>query len=109
MKKEHAAFAMSFAAGAVIWALSRPITGKVEPWDANSAYYYVALALAGFGCAAAIRAPKRFHYVGAVTGQVLYMLLFLRGGGLMPLGIIVLFVYTLVFLAGAAAGARLRR
>ena len=109
MKRDWAAFALALVLGAVIWALSRPITGKVEPWDANSAYYYLALLGAGFVAGLSIPARKRFHYLGAWLGQLLYMILFLPLGGLIVLGVVVLFAYTLLFLAGAVGGMWLNR
>ena len=109
MKRDWRAFALAVVLGAVIWALSRPVTGKVEPWDANSPYYYLALLGAGFASGMAIPARKRFHYLGAWAGQLLYMILFLPIGGLIVLGVVVLLAYTLLFLAGAVAGMWLHR
>ena len=109
MNRNRAAFALSAVLGFVIWVLSRPITGKVEPWDANSPYYYFALAVAGFASGWAISAEKKAHYLGAVLGQVLYGLIFLPGSGLFILGALFLFLYSLLYLAGAALALRLKR
>ena len=109
MSRNRAAFVLSAVLGFVIWALSRPITGRVEPWDADSPYYYVALILAGVVSGFAIPADKRAHYLGVVSGQTLYALIFLPGSGLFILGVLVLFVYSLLYLAGAAVVMRLRR
>ena len=109
MKGNRAAFALSAALGFVIWALSRPITGRVEPWDANSPYYYVALIAAGLVSGFAIPADKKAHYLGAVFGQALFGLIFLSGSGMLPIGVLVLFVYSLLYLAGVALALRLKR
>ena len=101
---------MLVAAGlsAVIWALSIPITGKSEPWDADSAYYFVALAVAGAISGAVV--PKRLwaHYVGAVLGQIAYELAFLKLGPLFIVGLIFLAGYSLIFLGAAAIAASFR-
>ena len=41
------ALVVSAALSAAVWALSIPLTGKAEPWDAEFPYYFVALVLAG--------------------------------------------------------------
>ena len=109
MSRNRAAFVLSAVLGFVIWALSRAITGKAEPWDANSPYYYVALVAAGFVSGFSIPADRRAHYLGAVLGQALYGLIFLPGSGLFILGVLVLFVYSLLYLAGVALAMRLKR
>lgn len=108
MNRNRAAFALSAVLGFVIWALSRPITGKVEPWDANSPYYYVALVAAGFASGYAIAGEKKAHYLGAVVGQVLYGVIFLHGSALFILGVLFLFLYSLLYLAGVALALRLK-
>jgi hypothetical protein len=54
--------------GAAIWALSIPVTGKSEPCDADSLYYFVALAVAGVVSGAVVPKPLWAHYLGAVLG-----------------------------------------
>jgi hypothetical protein len=108
--KKRALLAVLVAAGssAAIWALSVPLTGKAEPWDAESPYYFVALAAAG-GLSGAI-VPRHLwaHYLGAVLGQATYELAFLKLGPLFPLGLVFLAGYSLIFLAGAALVASLK-
>ena len=103
------ATAVSAALGAVIWALSIPITGKIEPWDAESPYYFVALAIAG--AISGVIVPKRLwaHYVGAVLGQVAYGLAFLKLGPLFIVGLVFLAGYSLIFVAAAAIAASSRK
>jgi len=38
---------VSAVLSATVWALSIPMAGRNEPWDADSPYYFVALAVAG--------------------------------------------------------------
>lgn len=100
---------VSASVAAAVWALSVPVTGKVEPWDADSPYYVVALATAGAISGAAL--PKHIwaHYVGAVLGQAAYELIFLRVGPLFVLGLGFLAAYSVIFVAVAAIVAYLRR
>ena len=109
MSRNRAAFALSAVLGFLIWAFSRPITGRIEPWDANSPYYYVALAVAGLLAGFTIAADRKAHYLGAVLGQALFGLIFLQGSALFILGVLLLFVYSLLYLAGVALALRLKR
>ena len=92
---------VSAALSATIWALSVPLTGKAEPWDAEWPYYFVALAVAGGVSGAAVRRHLWAHYLGAVLGQVAYELAFLKLGPLFMLGLVFLAGYSLIFLASA--------
>jgi hypothetical protein len=92
-----------------IWALSMPLTGKTEPWDAESPYYFVALAVAGGVSGAIVRRHLWAHYLGAVLGQVAYELAFLKLGPLFMLGLVFLAGYSLIFLASAALVASFKR
>ncbi len=96
------------AAGASIWVLSLPLTHHREAWDAGGGYYPVGLVVAGL--LAGMLAPKPLwaHYVGAVLGQLAYMLIFLPTGPLIAVGIIVLLVASTLFLLAAAIGGYLR-
>jgi hypothetical protein len=109
--KSHALLAIFLAAAlsAVIWALSIPLTGKAEPWDAESPYYFVALALAGI--ISGLVVPKHLwaHYVGAVIGQVTYELAFLKLGPLFVLGLLFLGLYSLIFFGAAAIASSFRK
>jgi hypothetical protein len=100
---------VSAALSAAIWALSIPFTGKSEPWDAESPYYFVALAISGAISGAIV--PKRLwaHYFGAMLGQVAYELAFLKLGPLVIVGLVFLAGYSLVFVAAAAIMASLRK
>jgi hypothetical protein len=86
-----------------------PLTGKTEPWDAESPYYLVALAVAGGVSGAVVRRHLWAHYVGAVLGQVAYELAFLKFGPLFMLGLVFLAGYSLIFLASAALVASFKR
>lgn len=99
----------SAVAGATIWALSPTLMGHVEPWDAEGVYYPVTLFVSGL--VLGVIGPRAIwaHAVGIVIGQFLYMLIFLPIGPLMVLGVLFLFVYSLLTLAGAGFGSVLRK
>ena len=103
------ALVVSAALSAAVWALSIPLTGKAEPWDAESPYYIVALAFAGVISGTVV--PKRLwaHYLGAILGQVAYELAFLKLGPLFIIGLVFLAGYSLIFVAAAAIVASLRK
>lgn len=94
--------------GALIWALSPSISGRAEPWDADSAYYLFALPLAGFVGGLLAGGPLWAHYTGVVLGQFMFGLLFTGAGPLMVLGLAFLAAYALLYLAGALGGKRVR-
>ena len=104
---------IGLALGAAIWVLSGSITGRPEPWDANGPYYPAALLLAGFLGGVLVPGHWGEVAIGVYAGQALVLLgrvLSDTGsGGLWPLGLVVLAVYSLVALAGALAGSALRR
>lgn len=102
-------FLLSAALAAAVWALSVPLTGKPEPWDAQGPYYPLALALAG-AIAGFIR-PSHFgaHYAGAIAGQAAYGLVFLPMGALFVLGLVFLAGYSAIFVATALIVASFRR
>ncbi len=109
MKKQTwLTIATATAAGASIWALSLLLTDHREAWDAGGGYYPVGLVAAGL--LAGVLAPKPLwaHYVGAVLGQLAYMLIFLPTGPLIAIGIIILLVASTLFLLAAAIGGYLR-
>ena len=109
--KSRAAVAIIVSAvlAALVWALSLPITGQNEPWDAESPYYLVALVLAGAVSGALIPRHLWAHYVGAVLGQAAYELVFLKLGPLFILGLAFLAGYSIIFVVAAAIVAWLRR
>ena len=102
------ALVVSAASSAAVWALSIPLTGKAEPWDAEFPYYFVALVLAGAISGAVVPKHPWAHYVGAILGQVAYALAFLKLGPLFIVGLVFLVAYSLIFVA-AAIVAWLRR
>jgi hypothetical protein len=107
---QRAALAILLAAivSAAIWASSPWITGHKEPWDAESFFYVESLVVGGFVSGLSIPEPLWGHYVGSVAGQVIYELVFLPMGALFVLGVGFLLGYSLLFLAGALVGSRVR-
>ena len=103
------ALVVSAALAATVWALSVPLTGKGEPWDAESPYYFVALAVAGAISGAIVPKHLWAHYLGAVLGQVAYELAFLKLGPLFIIGLAFLAGYSAFFVAAAAIVASLRK
>ncbi|AJE14703.1 hypothetical protein [Stutzerimonas balearica] len=95
-------------AGALIWALSPWASGQAEPWDGDGLYYSGALFTAGVLAGFIVPRPLWAQYLGVIVGQVLYLLLFLPIGPLLAVGLVFLLLWSLLFLAGAYAGARLR-
>jgi hypothetical protein len=99
---------VSAGLGAVIWALSQLITGKLEPWDAESPYYFVALLFSGIIVGALIPKHVWAVLVGIVTGQLIYALLFLPLGPLVGIGTLIMVLYGFISLVGAIFAARIR-
>jgi len=95
-------------AGAFIWALSPWASGQAEPWDGDGLYYSGALFTAGVLSGFIVPRPLWAQYLGVVVGQVLYLLLFLPLSPLLAVGFAFLLLWSLLFVAGAYAGARLR-
>ncbi len=95
--------------GALIWAISPWITGRAEPWDADSPYYLVAL-LTG-GMVLGFTWPKNLWivFLGIWLGQLAYMALFLPLGPLVVLGVGFSGGFSLVTFAGAALSAAVRK
>jgi hypothetical protein len=93
---------------AVIWALSLSIAGHEEPWDASSYYYVAALIFGGFLSGLLVPQPLWAHFVGSLIGQLVWLLLFIKGGPLFVVGIGFLLMYSLLFLCGASLGSRIR-
>lgn len=102
---------VSAAAAAGIWALSPLITGHQEPWDAAGHYYLWSLLLAGAFTGLVTHQVRWAYFAGAVAGQLLYMLIFLKAGPLILVGVLTLCLYSVAFyLSALAAGClRLRR
>ncbi len=102
------AFLVASAAAFIVWALSPWFTGYPEPWDATGIYYYVALLALGTASGLIAGKPLWAQYVGGVFGQLLYGLLFLPLGPLAAVGLLFLAMWSLLFLAGAYVGSRVR-
>lgn len=99
-------FGLFFAVllSAAVWALSPWLTGHAEPWDDDSLYYVVALFVSGVVSGLLIPTPRWIHYVGAVVGQMMFMLLVVGSGPLIFFGVGVVFLCALLFLCGAWFG-----
>jgi len=99
--------------GAGIWVLSASVTGHQEPWDSPGMYYPAALL--GAGVIGGFLVPGHWAEVavGVFTGQAVVMLARVlaepASGGLWPLGVLFLGVYSLLALLGAGLGSGLRR
>ncbi len=104
---------IGLALGAAIWVLSASMTGRPEPGDANGLYDPAALLLAGFLGGVLVPGHWGEVAIGVYAGQALVLLgrvLSDTGsGGLWPLGLVVLALYSLIALAGALLGSALRR
>ena len=102
-------FSVAAVLGAVIWGLSPLLADAVEPWDAESPYYFLSLfvagGLVGFLC------PKHIWvaYFGIVVGQLVYMLIVLPSGPLLPLGVLFLFGFSMLSLLGLVLTSQVRR
>jgi len=108
-----AVFLTGLLIGGAIWWLSPLITGSREPWDAEGVYYAGSLLGAGLFGGLLLPGQWRWFVVGVFVGQVLVLLAgVLRDpstGGLWPLGLIFLALYSVLTLLGAALGSGLRR
>lgn len=102
------AFLVASATAFAVWALSPWLTGHQEPWDAPGFYYFLALLAAGNVSGVITGKPLWAHYMGSIFGQLVYGLLFLPLGPLAAVGLLFLVLWSLLFLAGAYVGARLR-
>ena len=102
-------FSVAAVLGAVIWGLSPLLTDAVEPWDAESPYYFLSLFVAGG--LVGLLCPKQIWvaYLGIVVGQLVYMLIALPSGPLLPLGVLFLFGYGVLSLLGLALASQVRR
>jgi hypothetical protein len=104
---------IGLALGAAIWVLSASMTGRPEPWDASGIYYPGALLTAGFLGGLLVPGHWGEVAVGVYTGQALVLLGRVLSdpgsGGLWPLGLVMLALYSLIALAGAILGSAVRR
>ena len=101
-------FVIGAIGGAGVWLLSPLVTGHAEPWDAASGYYSGALFLAGLLGSLAVPTHPVVVVVGIFAGQVLVLMGRVvadpASGGLWPLGILFLGLYSVVALVGAVVG-----
>ena len=108
MLNSQVLFSFSVAAvfGAAIWGMSPIFTQEVEPWDAESPYYFAALFIVGG--LGGLLFPRHIlaAFLGIVVGQLTYMLVFLPLGPLVPLGIVFLFGYGLFSFLGLLLASR---
>ena len=113
MRSTLAALLMGLFIGAAIWWLSPLITGRLEPWDAGSLYYEGALL--GAGILGGLLLPKHWRWlvIGVFVGQVLVLLGGVlkepSSGGLWPLGVVFMALYSLLAMVGAIVGGGVRR
>lgn len=104
---------IGLALGAGIWMLSSSLTGRQEPWDSPGVYYPVALLAAGVIGGLLVPGHWAEVAVGVFTGQAVVLLARVlaepASGGLWPVGLLVLGLYSLLALLGAGLGSGLRR
>jgi hypothetical protein len=104
---------IGLALGAGIWVLSASITGHQEPWDSPGMYYAGALLSAGAIGGFLVPGHWAEVAVGVFAGQAVVLLARVlaepASGGLWPLGILFLGIYSLLALVGAGLGSGLRR
>jgi len=93
------------ALGAGIWMVSPTLTGQREAFDAFG-YYVLALLVAGV--VLGVSGVGSRGYGGLVLGQLLYMLVALPSGPLLPVGVIVVSFFSLLSLPGIWLGNWLR-
>jgi hypothetical protein len=104
---------IGLALGAAIWVLSASITGRQEPWDVPGLYYPAALIIAGVVGGLLVPGHWVEAAIGIYAGQALVLLGRVLsdpgGGGLWPLGLVMLGLYSLLALVGTLLGSALRR
>ena len=95
--------------GVLIWMLSPEFAGHIEPVSAGGSYYPLALLASGIVAGSFMPRHLGLLYGSVVGGQVLYAGVINQTGTIMGFGLVVLLMYTLIYLAGAVFGARLQR
>lgn len=108
--KRDTVIGLSVAAGlgAAIWVASPLVTGSPEPWDAESPYYIVSLCLAGAAFGVLYPQHAGLVFPGMVAGQLVYLLVFLPSGPLLPLGVLFLLGYGMLPFLAAVLASRVR-
>ena len=102
-------FAVAAGLGAAIWGLSPLVAEAAEPWDAESPYYFISLFVAGGVVGLACPRHILATFLGLIFGEMVYMLVVLPSGPLLPLGVLFMFGYGLVSLLGLFLGSSVRR
>ena len=97
--------------GAAIWIFAPMMTGRAEPWDARSPYYWVSLLVSGFivGCVEPKRSLTSSLWI--VAGQTLAIPSNVLFGGkdiglFIPMGLIALLILSAPCYVGAFVGSR---
>jgi len=103
-KKAKLVLFSGMGCGALVWALSIPITGFREPFDSPSLYYMISMLLAGI--IATLPSPKYWWLavIGIYLGERFYALIFLpetRGFFLLGLILNLLFLTWVPSMVGA--------
>lgn len=102
-------FSASAILASLVWALSPLLTGHKEPWDSSSHYYPLALLISGLAAGLLGSHRKSAYYLGALVGQILYVLTFLKVGPLLLVGVGIIAVYSVAFYAAALLADYLRQ
>ena len=111
MKRDHWLLLIAAGAGALIWALIVAITGKREAWD-SSLYFSVGVPLVCVLAATLgfVEPRKTWRWgVAPIAGQLVYMLLMVGVGNLLPVGLIVFAVLSIPPVIAAWLGAVIAR
>lgn len=95
--------------GFLLWYCSPQLFGTREPWDGNVLHYAAALLTLGFALRILMIALPMNVYYGALAGQFLGMLYpSFKIAPLLPLGAILIFLFTLLAYFGAWLGQHIR-
>ncbi|MEM0967653.1 MAG: hypothetical protein AAGJ81_16010 [Verrucomicrobiota bacterium] len=91
---------LSAIAGFSIWALSKPITGQVEPWDASASYLPLGILFCSILLALVFRKESLMVPLGILAGQMVFLFWHLANVGGDPLfgiGLSIILVLTAIF------------
>jgi hypothetical protein len=104
------AHVLSGMAGLALWTMTAVVTGKREPWDADT-YWTVSYPLAVIGSVLGFLFPERAWRWAAVLILMQFVVMIAMGSGLglWPLSLIVLAVLAAPAALAAVLAARLRR
>lgn len=108
-KKRFLTTLVAALGGFFLWYASPHLFGTREPWDGNVLHYGAALFTLGFGLRLLLIALPMNVYYGVLAGQFLGMLYpSFKVAPLLPLGAILLFLFTLLAYFGAWLGQHIR-